>query len=71
MSISPKALFHIPLMGRDMGCLRGQRVWHATKADRWNVGDPSSSSIMGVSADKCNSEGAEMGAGKSEGAHYR
>ncbi len=32
-----------------------------------NVGDPDSSSVMEVLADKCNSEGVEMAVRKSDG----
>ena len=42
-----------------------------SQSNQVNVGDPDSSSRREVSADKCNSEGAEMAMRKSDGPYYR
>ena len=49
----------------------GSKSMAYCQSNQVNVGDPDSSSVMEVLADKCNSEEVEMTVRKSDGPYYR
>ncbi len=71
MSQNPKALSHMPFMGQVYETPPGSKSMAYSQSNQVNVGDPDSSSVTEVLADKCNSEGVEMAVRKSDGPYYR
>ena len=57
--------------GQAYGTPSGSENMACSQSSQVNVGDPDSSSVMEVLADKCNSEGAKMAIRKSDGPYYR